>query len=190
MMTIQSQMNKIREEILNLKTITAKRKPTSASLQNDRKIAKEEAANYAQYQQQLSILNIALEMHLSRISSEDTIAETAAVNKKNASVVEELERMFIQKTTREEIKTKLENEVENEEQRTKMIIEKLPSHQAEEYMRYSEENKTLVEKIGKMQEEIRNVKESIGQLQDKFVYNNVSSISLFKLKIKVYVSLG
>lgn len=175
MMTIQSRMNKIRDEIINLKSNTAKQKPTSASLQNDRKIAKEEASNYAQYQQQLSVLNIALEMHLSRINSEQAVMETAAVNKKNVAVVEELERMYIQKTTREEMKEKLQNEIANEDQRTQLIIEKLPAEQAQEYMRLSQENQKLLEKIGKMQEEIRNVKESMGQLQEKFVYNNVSS---------------
>lgn len=165
--------------MMNLKTTTAKQKPTSASLQNDRKMAKEEAANYAQYQQQLSVFNIALEMHLSRISSEQAIAETAATNKKNAALVEELERMFIQKTTREEIKGKLEKEIQDEEQRTQLIIEKLPPEQAREYVMYSEENKKLLEEIGKMQEEIKSVKESMGQLQEKFVYNNVSSAPIF-----------
>lgn len=174
MMTIQSHMNKIREEIMHLKTTTTKQKPTSASLQNDRLTAKVEAANYAQYQQQLSVLNIALEMHLSKISTEETIAETAAVNKKNAKVVEELERMFIQKTTREEMKAKLEKELKDEDQTMQMIIEKLPREQAQEYLAYSEENKKLITKIEDMQEEIRNVKESIEQLQEKFIYNDVS----------------
>lgn len=173
-MTIQSQMNKIRDEIVNLKTNTVKQKPTSASLQNDRKTAKEEASNYAKYQQQLSVLNIALEMHLSRISSEQAVAETATVNKKNATVVEELEKMYIQKTTREEIKAKLENEIAHENQRTQLIIEKLPSEQAEEYIKHAEKNQRLLTQIAKMQEEIRNVKESMGQLQQKFVYDNVS----------------
>lgn len=174
MTTIQSHMNSIRDEIINLKNNTAKQKPTSATLHNDRKAAKEEAANYAQYQQQLSVLNIALEMHLSRISPEQAIAETAAANKNNAAVVEELERMFIQKSTREEIKAKLEKDIDNEDKRTQMIIEKLPPEQAQEYMLFSEENKKLLDRIGKMQEEIRTVKESLGQFQEKFVYNNVS----------------
>lgn len=159
---------------MNLKTHTAKQKPTSATLQNDRKTAKEEATTYAQFQQQLGILNIALEMHLSRISSEQAVAETAAVNKRNASVVEELERMYIQKTTREEMKANLEKEIFNEDKKTQQIIDKLPPEQAHEYMMYSDENQKLLTKIERMQEEIRGFKESMGQLQEKFVYNNVS----------------
>lgn len=174
MTTIQSHMNRIKDEIINLKSSTAKQKPTSASLQNDRKTAKDEAANYAQFQKQLNVLNIALEMHLSKISSEQAIAETAATNKNNTAIVEELERMFIQKTTREEMKVKLEKEIENEDKRTQIMINKLSAEQAQEYMMFSEENKKLLEKIQKVQEEIRSVKESIFQFQEKIVYNNVS----------------
>lgn len=110
-MAIQSHMNKIREEIANLTSRTSKHKPASATLSGDRKMAQEEAKVYAKYQQQLSALNIALEMHLSRISNEQAVSETAEINKKNAAMTEELDRRFLQKSRCEEIKNLLEEEL-------------------------------------------------------------------------------
>lgn len=110
-MMIQSHMNKIREEVANLSSRSAKHKPTSGSLHDDRNTAKEGAKVYAKHQQQLSILNIALEMHLSRINNEQAVSETAAINMKNTSMTEELDLLFIQKTKCEETKTKLEEEI-------------------------------------------------------------------------------
>lgn len=108
---VQSHMNKIREEIANLNSKTAKNKPASASLNEDRRMAKEEAKVYAKYQQQLSVLNIALEMHLSRIGNDQAVLETAEINKKNTSMMEELDRLFFQKTRCEETKNALEEEM-------------------------------------------------------------------------------
>lgn len=108
---IQSHMNKIREEIANLTSRAAKYKPTSGSLHDDRNIAKEGARVYANHQQQLSVLNIALEMHLSRINNEQAVSETAAVNMKNTAMTEELDLLFMQKTRCEESKNKVEEEI-------------------------------------------------------------------------------
>lgn len=110
-MTVQSHMNKIREEISNLSSRAAKYKPTSASLKDDRNTAKEEAKVYAKHQQQLSVLNIALEMHLSRITNEQAVSQTAAINMKNTSMTEELDRLFVQKTKSEETKNQLQEEI-------------------------------------------------------------------------------
>lgn len=95
----------------NLKSRTAKNKPASATLSGDRKVAQEEAKVYAKYQQQLSALNIALEMHLSRISNEQAVSETAEINKKNAGLAEELDILFLKKTRCEEILHSLEEDL-------------------------------------------------------------------------------
>lgn len=108
---VQSHMNKIREEIASLSSRAAKYKPTSGSLHDDRRTAKEGARIYANYQQQLSVLNIALEMHLSRINNDQAVSETAAINMKNSSMIEELDMLFMQKTRCEESKNKVEEEI-------------------------------------------------------------------------------
>lgn len=107
MALVQGHMNKIRDEIGDLKSKTSRQKPTSAALAGDREAAKEGARVYEAAQKELGVLNIALEMHLSKIGPEETVSETAEVNKKNSAMLEELNKLYQQKNRCEESKKKL-----------------------------------------------------------------------------------
>lgn len=102
MSLMQSHMNSIREELANLRKVTADHRTTSLNRLEARKTAEVSARNYAECQEILSVYNVVLEIQNSQDKIDKLAFETTTLKERNKHVLNELDVLVNYKVRREE----------------------------------------------------------------------------------------
>lgn len=123
---IRGHMVKIHNEIENLRKSSAENKRSTFWLEEDKVKAKRKAKVYCDLENELTLLNIVLQMNLTRYGYEKVLTDILALKRSNENVLEKLEEFFEFKQHLEELSNNLKRELEQKKaspEKCPMIIE-------------------------------------------------------------------
>lgn len=105
---------KIHNEIENLRKGSAESKRSTFWLEEDKAKAKKKAKVYGDLENELTLLNIVLQMNLRRYGYEKVLTDILALKRSNEAVLGKLEEFFEFKQHLEELSTNLKSELEQQ----------------------------------------------------------------------------
>lgn len=178
---IKIQMQKIREEIHNMLKTISKNKIYSGCLAHTRTIAKQRAQAYTNYEKELNVLNIVLEINLICMSESEILKDISNIKAKNATLSVKLDDLSTIKMRAENLKNKIEEEFT---QYTQNILERCSSEERQEHDNLLKENEKYLYTIVNHKRKISIFKQDIVKLQE-IVENNFLKLQRRKLLSKL-----
>lgn len=162
---IRNHMRQIQDEIVSLTCTSSSVKTTRVSLTNERKIAKDRARTYIDYENQLSVFNLALEFFMARKTDPEIKRDISTVKEHNQSISTKLDTIFVCKSQHEEAKNDLLAETEELKQREDSVINNLSIEHVEEYKTLLDSNHKHLQVIAKLRQKIDETKRTLNALE-------------------------
>lgn len=175
---ISAQMMKIRDEIHKILRTISNNKIYAGCLANTRVIAKQKAQVYANYEKELNVLNIALEINLNGMSKNEILRDISDMKAKNAALSMELDDL----STRTLRAANLENKMKEQLQQ---YTQSFSREERQEYDNLQEENKKYLDTINKHQKKISIFKQDTARFKDD-IENNFLKLQRCKLLSKLH----
>ncbi|KAK4871718.1 hypothetical protein RN001_015842 [Aquatica leii] len=164
MHTMKSHMNLIREELIKLQRQTAIYR-TTGNQTAFRKIAESSAQTYSENQELLTIYNLVLEIQASQDKYVKLSYETNLLKEKNKLCLTDLDNLISARVLREESIEGIKKEIEEEQRYVQEIIDSLPDDEKAQYTNLYNNNKSILPKIRKTEDELKACRESYKQLK-------------------------
>lgn len=157
---IRNHMKQISDEIANLTCRSSSNKLANASLESDRKIAKNRAKIYSEFEQKLSVLNVAIEFCLLRKNENEITNDISVVKQQNQSILNGLDAFFIRKSRSDEIRNHLAAQIREIKDQEEHIISSFSNRKLEEYKNLLHLNDNHLRTVAKLKQKIDETKRS------------------------------